>query len=100
MNPYLELGVTENAGDEEIRLAYVKGIQTRSPENDPEGFQLLNAAYERIRTSELRDKWRLFRDAAPGASLLDALARHLQQPGVARPMPAAQFKQYLRLCAK
>jgi DnaJ-class molecular chaperone len=100
MNPYLELGVAENASDEDIRLAYLKGIQSRSPESDPEGFQTLHAAYERVQTSELRDMWRLFRNTAPGSSPLDALARHLIQPGVARPMPAAQFKQFLRLCAK
>ena len=100
MNPYLELGVAENASDEEIRLAYLKGVQTRSPENDPEGFQVLNTAYERVRTSDLRGMWQLFRDASPGATSLHALAPHLQQDGVARPMPAAQFKQYLRFCAK
>ena len=100
MNPYLELGVANTASDDEIRRAYLRGIQTHSPESDPEGFQTIHIAYERIKTEELRAEWRLFRNAAPGSSPMDVLERYARLPGVARPMPSAHFKHFLRLCAK
>ncbi|HSJ04750.1 MAG TPA: J domain-containing protein [Verrucomicrobium sp.] len=100
MNPYLELGVEATAGDDEIRRAYLRSIQSHSPESDPEGFQVLHAAYELVKTEELRVEWRVFRNTAPGSSPLDVLERYTRLPGVARPMAPAHFRHFLRLCAK
>src|SRR4051812_21230352 len=41
-----ELGIDTSATPEEVRRAYLRGIKTRKPETDPEGFRRLREAYE------------------------------------------------------
>jgi hypothetical protein len=43
-----ELGVERGANPDEIRRAYLRGVKAHRPEVDPEGFQRLRAAYERL----------------------------------------------------
>jgi curved DNA-binding protein CbpA len=43
--PYEALGVSETAGEEEIRQAYLAQLRRFSPEKDPEGFKTIRKAY-------------------------------------------------------
>ena len=56
-----ELGIDASATPEEARRAYLRGIKTRKPETDPEGFRRLREAYELL--AEARET----RQESPGA---------------------------------
>ncbi|HEY0552623.1 MAG TPA: J domain-containing protein [Thermoanaerobaculia bacterium] len=43
-----ELGIDPSASSDEARRAYLRGVKTRKPETDPEGFRRLREAYERL----------------------------------------------------
>src|SRR5215468_3399469 len=43
---FRELGIDASTPPEEARRAYLRGIKTRKPETDPEGFRRLREAYE------------------------------------------------------
>ena len=45
---YEILGIDENADEKTIKKAYFKLIKKYSPEKDPERFQEIRAAYERL----------------------------------------------------
>lgn len=45
---YEILGIDENADEKTVKRAYFKLIRTYSPEKDPERFQEIRAAYERL----------------------------------------------------
>jgi curved DNA-binding protein CbpA len=51
---YLALGLKPDAGDEEIRKRYLSLIRRYTPEKDPERFQAVSAAYERIQHETAR----------------------------------------------
>lgn len=55
-NDYQILGIEEGADEKEIKRAYFKLIRTYSPEKDPERFQEIRAAYERL-TEVKEDDW-------------------------------------------
>ena len=44
--PWNELGLPGPAGLPDIRSAYAQKLKTAHPEEDPEGFQRLHAAYQ------------------------------------------------------
>ncbi|EXJ15733.1 J domain-containing protein [Imhoffiella purpurea] len=64
-DPYLVLGVADDADDAQIERAYRQGIKTYPPERDPERFQALRAAYEALRTRRARLAHRLFDSSEP-----------------------------------
>lgn len=51
---YEILGIEENADEKEIKKAYFRLIRKYSPEKDPERFQEIREAYERL--TEEKDK--------------------------------------------
>jgi curved DNA-binding protein CbpA len=59
-NPFDILKVPEEAGDEEIRKAYLKQIKQYPPEQSPEQFKRIQAAYHAIRQEKDRLGYRLF----------------------------------------
>jgi curved DNA-binding protein CbpA len=74
-DPYLLLGVAETADDATIEAAYRAAIRRHSPEQDPEGFQALQAAYDKIATRRRRLAFALFDPQPPTpADLLDRAA--------------------------
>ncbi len=58
--PYEILNVAPNADDVAIKQAYLECIKLNPPEKAPEQFQMINAAYEQIKTLEKRLKFELF----------------------------------------
>lgn len=72
-DPYLILGVPDDAGDQAIEAAYLAGIRVCPPDRDPERFQALRGAYEKIRTRRDRLAHALFDTTVPDVE--DALER-------------------------
>lgn len=92
-DPYLILGVSEDADDEAIAAAYLAGIKRSPPERDPERFQALRRAYEQLRTQKLRIAYELFTTTPP--TVLDMWARATANARPVRPT-AASFIAVLR----
>ncbi len=58
--PYEVLEVSENAGSEEIRAAYVRKIQAYPPEKHPQKFQEIAGAYQLIKDDIARSRLKVF----------------------------------------
>jgi curved DNA-binding protein CbpA len=85
-DPYLILGVGEDADDAAIETAYREGIKRYPPERDAQRFEALRRAYEVLRTHRDRLAFELFDTAPPEpVDILDRAAP-IGKPG--RPDPA------------
>jgi curved DNA-binding protein CbpA len=92
-DPYLLLGVPEDADDAAIERAYLAGIKQSPPERDAERFQALRAAYESLRTRRDRIAHGLFDHQPPElADLLDRVG----PAGAPRRPELAQLQALLR----
>lgn len=56
MNDYQILGLSEGAEQKEIKRAYFKLVRQYSPEKDPERFQQIREAYERLTEDSSKEK--------------------------------------------
>jgi curved DNA-binding protein CbpA len=76
MDPSEVLGVPPNAGEEEIRAAYVRKVKEFPPDRSPEEFEKVRDAFETLRDPRKRTRTMLLaRDAdAPLTSLLEGHA--------------------------
>jgi curved DNA-binding protein CbpA len=75
-DPFAILGVALDADDNAIRARYVELIRRFSPEQSPERFAAIRAAYERLRNRDDRLSYRLF-DAGQHETI-DALIEELE----------------------
>lgn len=74
-DPYLILGVADDADDQAIETAYLAGIRACPPDRDPKRFQALRGAYEKIRSRRDRLAYSLFDTTPPAVEdLLERLA--------------------------
>lgn len=92
-DPYLILGVPDDADDAAIEAAYLSGIKRYPPERDAERFQSLRAAYECLHTERDRLAHALFDTTPPTPTDLLDRAAPMTAPG--RPDPA-HFAALLR----
>lgn len=53
-DPYRVLSIDRRASDAEVKRAYFQLVRQFPPEREPEKFQQIRAAYERLRTPESR----------------------------------------------
>ena len=53
-DPYAVLEISSSASMEEIKQAYFAQVRAHPPESDPVVFKRVRAAYERLKTLELR----------------------------------------------
>jgi DnaJ-class molecular chaperone len=98
MNPYLVLDLPLDAGDADVRAAYQELLRRYSPERRPEQFQIIQEAYEKLRTAHDRWQWRLLHLKDEGSGPLDALENFARLPGGMRPPGAAEFHKFLKAC--
>ncbi len=72
------LGLSDGAGEEEIRAAYLRKVKEHPPERAPEEFEKIRDAYEKLRNPRQRMRAMLLADdpAAPLVSLLDGAPPH------------------------
>ncbi len=79
------LGVSENAGDAEIRAAYLRKVKENPPDRSPAAFERIRDAYEVLRDPRRRARHMFLSidPAAPLSSLLpsDASERRYTGPG-------------------
>ncbi|NEV63960.1 J domain-containing protein [Thiorhodococcus minor] len=74
-DPYLLLGIAEDADDSAVEAAYLAAIKACPPERDAARFQALRHAYEQLRTQRDRVAHALFDRTPPEpADLLDRAA--------------------------
>ncbi|MEA3375444.1 MAG: J domain-containing protein [Chloroflexota bacterium] len=59
-DPYAVLGLTRGASPRHIKRAYFDLVREHSPEDDPEGFKAIRAAYEKLRRADVREETDLF----------------------------------------
>lgn len=64
-DPYVVLGLERGASQAEIRRSYFDLVRQYPPEQEPQTFQILRAAYEKLRTPEVRAETDLFLLQAP-----------------------------------
>ena len=53
-DPYAVLGVDRTSDEAAIKRAYFRLVREYPPEREPEKFQELRAAYDQVRTADLR----------------------------------------------
>jgi len=59
-DPYQTLGLKDDADDETIRQRYLELVKRFPPEQQPERFAAIRAAYEAVRDRDTRLRHRLF----------------------------------------
>ena len=75
-DPREVLGVPPNAGEEEIRAAYLRKVKEYPPDRSPEEFEKIRDAFETLRDPRKRTRAMLLATdpGAPLAALLDGHA--------------------------
>lgn len=66
------LGVSSNATDAELRAAYVEQVRRHPPDRDPEAFERIRDAYDRLRDPRTRAQ-RVLVSPRPDAPLTEIL---------------------------
>jgi hypothetical protein len=66
------LGVAANATDAELRAAYVEKVRQHPPDRDPDVFERIRDAYDRLRDPRVRAK-RVLAAPQPDGPLTDLL---------------------------
>lgn len=74
-DPYLILGIADNADDAAVHAAYLAAIRAHPPDRDPEQFAAIRTAYEQLQDHKKRLAYDLFTYQAPTADdILNRLA--------------------------
>lgn len=92
LEPYRLLGLpdTEDADDDRVRQAYLKSIREYPPEQHPEKFAAIRAAFEKLKTAQVRADYRLFQ---AGSEV--TLDRIIEEVECMMPRPRPTFRQLL-----
>ena len=91
-NPFVLLGVSEDADDETIKKAYLQQVRRHPPEREPDQFQAIRLAFEAVKTRRDRLCYRLFQQDPPD---MGALVETALQGGTSRRPTEQQFLRVL-----
>ncbi len=82
-DPYRVLGIGQDAGDEQIRAAYLAKLKQFPPDRSPDEFEKVRDAYELLRDRRKRAHHTLFSidPDAPLESLLEGMNTRRQFTG-------------------
>lgn len=80
------LGISVNAGEEEIRAAYLSKVKEHPPDQSPEQFEKIRDAYETLRDPRRRMQNMLL-SADPAEPLVSLIAGELPPRRFAGPNP-------------
>jgi curved DNA-binding protein CbpA len=86
MDPTEVLGVSQDAGEEEIRVAYVRKVKEYPPDRSPEEFERIRDAYDSLRDPRRRMRDRLL-SVDPFAPFGSAIKLDARQRRFAGPQP-------------
>jgi curved DNA-binding protein CbpA len=75
-DPYTVLGIAGDATDEAVRQRYLELARQFAPEHHPERFAAIRAAYEKVKTTEARARYRLL--GAGAEDTIDAIIEEVQ----------------------
>jgi curved DNA-binding protein CbpA len=89
-DPYTVLGVPADADDDVIRRRYLELARTFTPEQHPERFAAVRAAYEKVKDLNNRASYRLF-DAGK-EDTIDAL---IEEAACRTPRPRVSLQALL-----
>jgi curved DNA-binding protein CbpA len=98
MNPYLLLRLSPEAVDAEIRRAYLEAIREFPPEREPEQFQAISQAYEKIRDERSRLNYVLFSRESSGGTPYEVFLKFCAASGKKKPLDFERMKTLLRSC--
>lgn len=87
MNPFELLGVGRDADEREIRRAYTAKLRHTRPDDDPEGFQRLHEAYQRLLQIR-RHQANHQQPTIMVKAVEPAMAPPVEPPAELRPVPA------------
>ena len=95
MDPGEVLGVGRDAGDEEIRAAYVRKVKEHPPDRSPEEFERIRDAYDSLRDPRrrMRDRLVAVDPVAPFVATIDLNARQRRFAG---PQPWLKVLEVLK----
>jgi len=79
-DPREVLGVSQDAGEDEIRAAYVRKVKEHPPDRSPEEFERIRDAYDSLRDPRRRMRDRLL-SVAPFVSVVEVNARQRRFAG-------------------
>ncbi len=99
MHAYRTLNLPLDAGDEDVRQAYLEGIRKHPPEREPEAFRRITLARETLETEEKRITHEIGLDVNPDnlfATPLEAAAAYLAADLDPEPPLEAHFYEFLR----
>lgn len=80
------LGVEVGAGDEALRAAYLEQVRRHPPDREPESFERIRDAYERLRDPALRAR-QVLAGPDPGLPLPCLLDEHAPSRAFVGPGP-------------
>lgn len=66
-DPYAVLAIPRTASEQDAKRAYFKLVRQFSPEEYPEAFKKIRAAYEKLKTAEVKAETDLFLFQPPAA---------------------------------
>lgn len=75
-DPYTVLGIAVDATDEAVRQKYLELARQFAPEHHPEKFAAIRAAYEKLKSTDARARYRLF--DAGSEDTIDAIIEEVQ----------------------
>ena len=83
MEPREVLGINQDAGEEEIRTAYVRKVKEHPPDRSPEEFERIRDAYDSLRDPRrrMRDVLLAVDPVAPFVSVIELKARQRRFAG-------------------
>ena len=85
-DPREVLGVPQNAGEEEIRAAYLRKVKEHPPDQSPEEFEKIRNAFETLRDPHKRTL-AMMHSSDPKAPLTSVLDGHAPRRLFAGPQP-------------
>jgi curved DNA-binding protein CbpA len=95
MDPREVLGVNQDAGEEEIRTAYVRKVKEHPPDRSPEEFERIRDAYASLRDPRRRMRDRLL-SVDPLAPLVSIIELQARQRRFAGPQPWLKVLEVLK----
>ena len=100
MSPFIVLNIPVTASDADVRTAYQALLREHTPEQSPEQFQRIQAAYNQVKTERARWRAHVLARPIPGDNPLDVLAQFAALPKRQNPPGAPAFRSYLRSCVE
>lgn len=88
MSPFAELGLEANADERAIKRAYAARLRQTRPEDDPQGFQALHAAYQAALASCRQRQAGPVRQVAPAPAALETTTVATQSAPTPSPVHA------------